>query len=180
MSKNRSPGLLQINKQDQKCLLAVNPIQNVVFYRGETIWFSSPVNKTVTSINRDPWKATCLRNLSFLLFVNNWTLKNITVSYVVKYTNDQCVHLLVISQRVQTKWSRNTYVSPCLSRLVIMRWPYVTRASFTLKMAAANERPSIRGGKVSWSRDYPFLKLQSSIPFQSTSIITQYFNSKNH
>lgn len=141
MSKNRSPGLLQINKQDQKCLLAVNPIQNVVFYRGETIWFSSPVNKTVTSINRDPWKATCLRNLSFLLFVNNWTLKNITVSYVVKYTNDQCVHLLVISQRVQTKWSRNTYVSPCLSRLVIMRWPYVTRASFTLKMDSGKRAP---------------------------------------
>ena len=55
---------LQINKKHQKCLLAVNPIQNVVFYQGETIWFSSPVNKTVTSINCDPWNATCLRNLS--------------------------------------------------------------------------------------------------------------------
>lgn len=49
---------LQINKQHQKCLLAVNPIQNVVFDRGETIWFSSLINKTVTSINRDPWNAT--------------------------------------------------------------------------------------------------------------------------
>ena len=29
---------LQINKQHQKCLLAVNPIQNVVFHQGETIF----------------------------------------------------------------------------------------------------------------------------------------------
>ena len=54
--------VLQINKQAQKCLLALISIQNFVVDRGETVWLIYEIDKTVTC-TCDLWNVTCKRNL---------------------------------------------------------------------------------------------------------------------
>ena len=50
--------MLQMNKQDQKCLLTLIPINNLVFNQGESIWLSYTTFLSIiilTMFDRLPW-----------------------------------------------------------------------------------------------------------------------------